>query len=454
MKRVTEYKSGKLSYFVVDTIIAGKVIDTTTVFVHTAEIEKDGKIYYLLYDSNYNIIESAYMFMNHRKKNLSECTMANAHYALRYLYSFAEIFGKKVEDLDHDEFVSLAYFLKGMSMDDTQLELHLLTKRSSTTVNLMFSSFRSYYRYLHLDGPIFDENSWSRYTPASKTYKPKVNPFNARPIKEIPKYISVDEFTSIVEWIRSNVRRKAERLRDEALVRLMFEGGLRIGEALGSTLEDFIPHTVKNVSGEEMEICFVYIRNRVSDRHDFQNAKGCMNVSQRGTYAGHDYQTRNVGYQLSFISMDTYKLIMEYIDEAHVAAKKKYKKNYAIAEADAVGLYKEEHKVNHYVFLNSLGRPMSDETWRVELRKIFLGVGLDVDTQKRQNGLSHRFRHGFCMHLLYDLKMPKHLVRLRSRHNSESGLDKYDTPSVELIAEIQLKIEDNILRNDLLWQEN
>ena len=69
------------------------------------------------------------------------------------------------------------------------------------------------------------------------------------------------------------------------------------------------------------------------------------------------------------------------------------------------------------------------------------------------------------MHLLYDLKMPKSLVRLRSRHSSEAGLDKYDNPTTEQLARMTELIEqsiigagedrekhDNLLKNNELWK--
>ena len=454
MKRITEYKRGKSSYYLVETVINGKTVDSREVSVQTAEVDRDGKTYYLLYDSNFNIIEDVYMFMNHRKKVLSETTMSAARYDLRYLYIYGEIIGKDIKEFDHDDFLALAYFLKGVSVDDTQMEVHLRTKRDVASVNGMFSSFRSYYRYLHLDGPIFDEVSWSRYVPRDSNHQAKVNPFKAFKPKEVPKYISVEEFNAIITWIRNNIEDEELCLRDESLVRLMFEGGLRLGEALGLTLEDFEINHIKHEDGSETPICYVYIRNRVSDNNDFQNAKGCMTVVSRASYAGHDYQTFNRGYQLTFISMDTYHVIMEYVDKAHVRAKKKYSAAYKAKKADSVGQYAKTHKDNYYVFLNSKGTPMSDETWRTELRKIFQGVGIDVDYGKKRDGLSHRFRHGFCMHLLYDLKMPKNQVMKRSRHNSESGLEKYNTPSVEQIVAMQMEIEDYILQDDSLWEKN
>lgn len=61
----------------------------------------------------------------------------------------------------------------------------------------------------------------------------------------------------------SNVFEKDYSLREECIVRLMFEAGLRIGECLGLTNEDIRQEEDEN--GELKTV--VYIRNRVSDKN-------------------------------------------------------------------------------------------------------------------------------------------------------------------------------------------
>lgn len=108
----------------------------------------------------------------------------------------------------------------------------------------------------------------------------------------------------------------------------MYEGGCRIGEVLGSTLEDYV---LKEVNDDEM--CFVYIRNRYTDKK-YQKAKTCMNIDSRKLYNNYGYETRDVGYQLTFLNIETYDLICDYIDVAHDRAYKKYRDNYDKGKAD------------------------------------------------------------------------------------------------------------------------
>ena len=219
----------------------------------------------------------------------------------------------------------------------------------------------------------------------------------------------------------------------------MYEGGCRIGEVLGSTLEDYV---LKEVNDNEM--CFVYIRNRYTDKK-YQKAKTCMDIDSRKRYNNYGYETRNVGYQLTFLSIETYDLICDYIDIAHDRAYKKYRDNYDKGKADAVGEYKKSNEDNYYLFLNNRGEPLSVEGWNKELRMIFKGVGLQVDSKVKKDNLNHRFRHGFVMHLIYDLKWPREKVMVRSRHKSYASLDYYYNPTTEQLLDMKNEIQDMIL---------
>ena len=384
------------------------------------------------------IITPTYRFLNHNTKHSSFNTKRNAMYALKYLYSFSEIINKNIEDFEFINFVQLIYFLKGVSSDGNDFAYELFTKRSNDSINNFLSVYREFYRFLGLrKSPIFNERTMSGYIPVAQYDIAALT--KSKPKQEVPKYISQEEFAKIVKYIRENTPDKETRLRNECIVRIMYEGGLRLGEVLGSTLEDYV---VEEVNDED--ICFVYIRNRITDRN-FQSAKTCMNVTSKRTYSSNDYKTKNVGYQLSFLNMDTYDLICEYIDIAHERAFKHCKNNYSKSSTDSVGYYKEINEENYYLFINQRGTPLSDVSWGKELRKIFEAVGITVNYGVKEDNLSHRFRHGFVMHLIHDLKIPREKVMARSRHKSYSSLDKYYNPTTSDLVAMKQEIEDNIL---------
>lgn len=420
--------------FVVENVVADEVIDKKEINVQVDTVEVKGKNYHLIYDSQYNLIPEAYDFLNHRQKRLSNNSMNAAIYALRYLYVFKEILDKDIEKFEKKDFIRLNHFLTGISADGSEYEYNLLTKRGTASINSFFSVYREFYKFLDYDNsPILKEHSFSKYIPQKNSIKPNK-------IVDVPKYISPEEFTTIIKFIRENIENKERRLRDECIVRIMYEGGCRIGEVLGSTLEDYVIKTVN-----EDEICFLYIRNRLTDK-SHQNAKTCMNIYSKKNYSSEAFETNGVGYQLTFLNMDTYDLICDYIDLAHDRAYKKFKRNYNANKADAVADFKAKNEDNYYLFLNNRGEPLSDEGWNKELRMIFEAVGIQLDTGKKRDNLNHRFRHGFIMHLIYDLKMPREKVMVRSRHRNYTSLDAYYNPTTEQIVKMKTEIEDNILR--------
>ena len=441
LKKVIEVKNGKESLFLVETSIGNTILSEKTVVIKSAIVEKDNKQYFLLYDSKMQVISSVYRFLNHGIKKSSFNTKRHSLYALKYLYAFSEIIDVSIENFTFENFIQLTYFLKGCSAEGDKIDYEILTKRGNESINMYFSTYREFYKFVGLStSPLFRERTMAGYIPGSKYELSTLTKHKS--FDDVPKYISTDDFKSSIKYIRSNIKDKERALRAECIVRIMYEGGLRLGEVLGSTLEDYV---IKEVNDEDL--CFVYIRNRLTDKQ-FQCAKTCMKVFNKRNYSNNDYKTRNVGYQLSFLNMDTYDLLCEYIDLAHERAFKNQKTNYAKAKADAVDLFKTNKTENYYVFLNSKGTPLSNVSWSQELRDVFVGVGLAVDSHSKNDNLSHRFRHGFVMHLIHDLKLPREKVMARSRHRSYSGLDAYYNPTTSDLVNMKQEIEDIILSEE------
>lgn len=441
MISITEKKIGKESVFIVKDFAGddnpNNFISEHTVRVRTFTPQYKGTERYLIYDSDMNVISDAYRYLNHNLKQLATNTTSKSMYALKYLYVFLEVFGKTVQQLDQDDIVKLTYFLTGVTSNGQNIQLDLLTNRGKVTVNSFFSIYRDYFRFLRIaESPIFNENSYSKYVPN----KPKTQiQQSIKNFKGTTKYISNSDFENIVHYIRKNSVNREIAMRNECLVRVMFEGGLRLGEALGSTIEDYI---LEEIDGRY--ICFVYIRNRVSNL-PYQNAKTCMNVWDKKNYTSFEYQTQNIGYQLTYLSSDTYDLLMDYIDFSQARADKICNIAYeSKAKADAVAACKESNQDNYYVFINSKCTPLSSSSWNKILRNIFENVGLTVDYGVKRNNLSHRFRHGFVMNLLHEQKLSAEKVIERTRHKSITSLAAYYTPTTEDTVKIKIQIEDKI----------
>ena len=401
----------------------------------------DEKEYWILYDSNMNIIEPFYDYINHNRFYVARNTLRTVAYEIRLLYCFCEIFNLDINNLQFRDLNALISFLLGESQETKTMELYLLTKRSRQTVLTFLHTYRQYFEYAKIKCLAFE--NYSSYNVGYGQAKAAAMSLNTG-YKKVPKYISVDEYKTIINYIRASDLPSLTKIRQELIIRLMFEGGLRIGEVLGLTLEDVIPEVSNG-----KEYCKVIIRNRYTDRI-FQNAKGCMKVKQRSNYRKNEYNVLDVGYQEAFVSMDLYNLYADYVDEVHDKAYRKHRNRYAAAKADAVGKFKESNETNYYVFLNGKYSPLSIASWNKELRVIFENTGLEIDYNFKKNNLNHRFRHGFAMHLIHDLGLRTEIVQRRMRHRSPSSTAIYYNPTDEQIVDMKEQLEEQLITDDII----
>lgn len=431
--KVEEIKDGKNVKYLID--------ETRLVSCPLYRTVLDEKEYWILYDSNMNIITPFYEYINHNRYYIAKNTLRTIAYEIRLLYCFCEIFNLDISNLQVKDINALTSFLLGESQETTTLELYLLTKRSRQTVLTFFGTYRKYFEYSNINCTAFED--YSVYNIGYGKAKVMKTPLN-NGYKKVPKYISVEEYKNIISYVRASQLPSITKTRQELIIRLMFEGGLRIGEVLGLTLEDVIPEVSNG-----KEYCKLIIRNRYTDK-TYQNAKGCMKVKQRSNYRKNEYNVLNIGYQEAFVSMELYNLYADYVDEVHDIAYRKHRKKYAAAIADAVGKLKESNETNYYVFLNNRYAPLNIATWNAELRTIFENTGLEVDYNFKKNNLNHRFRHGFAMHLINDLGMRTELVQKRMRHRSPASTAIYYNPTDEQIVDMKEQLEEQLLTDDIV----
>lgn len=446
-----------------DTVIINRVINVELVI-----IEVNDKKHYIIYHSDKSFDEDVYNFLNNSNHFSCENTQKSYAYSLKKLTVWEEIIQKRFTEFSVDDVQQFLYFLCGKTGNGAEIKLELISARNYETASDIIAHCAELYKKtkkIYFNG----FNPFKEIDKRGKVYnnvKIKIgneidNVYATEAYKEIPKYISEQEMKTIVEVIKNrklpkkipknevNKKKisKYKKLikRDLALVRLMYEGGLRIGEVLGLTLEDI--SLTENEKGEELGK--IVIRNRFSDGED-QSAKTCMKIMDRNDYQKSIYQKEPRGRQVVYISDDLYYLIDDYISLAHKFAKKHQKENYQDSIADAVGIYKSYRKENHYIFLNFNGSRLSSANWNQHLRKIFLEADIPIDKGKRRNNLSHRFRHGFVMHLIaLELKENNsiNILRLmkRTRHTNIKSLLVYFNPRMTDIVLEKEEVESEIL---------
>lgn len=401
-------------------------------------IEKDSFPYYVIYTPSMTIHSGAFSYINNYMSGQADNSKIKAQQALKLLFSYEKIIGKELKDYSATDIKALKHFLHGFSPKGQMIQLELNTIRNNQTVNGYLSIYRQYLSSLGIENSYIQRVKANDVSitledglPTMRVKKYKSNDRVAKsPYLEVPMYISVDDFKKIINIVRLDYS-----LRDEIIIRLMYQTGMRIGEVLGLTAED-----VKMEKIENDYVPIAYIRNRVSDSTD-QRAKTCMKVYNQKQYKSKDYTVKGYGYQYVVLPQDLYNLIDEYIESVHTSAResklqsKRYQKK---TLADSI-YDDDENNDNYYIFLNSIGTPLHSHSWNDTLRKIFNDVGLPLDKEKREHNLNHRFRHGFAMFNVQYLNCKEVTLAERMRHNSILSVYKYYRPTVS--DQIKLKTE-------------
>lgn len=421
---VQEKKLGREIYYEVEYQIDNKIVNTNEIYYRGTTVDVDGKLFLMLYDNDMNPVSDVFQFLNCSNYSQSINSKIKALQALKFLYSYQSIFNKNIEDFTASDIEVFKLFLKGNISKGNTISFENLTSRSNETVNAYLSIYRNYLNFLGKENKVLFETktvttSIIAAPDCSVEEKSKTYTSNEKTITidDVPDYISVEDFGKIIDEIRKNYT-----VRDEIIVRLMFECGLRLGEVLGITNDDFVRETI---NGEEVAV--LYIRNRISDK-PYQQAKTCMKVHDIKQYQSKEYNLKDWGYQTVFVDEDLEDLILDYINEEHVKARKNHKSNYyssTIADRVRKTTSDDVEDINYYLFINSLGKPLSKTVWNYLLRDIFIACGIPVDKGNKKHNLSHRFRHGFAMFYVKELGYGVVELKEVMRHRSLSSVACY-----------------------------
>lgn len=421
----TEVKKGRKSIY--KKIIAdesGNIKYERSVEIPLYKIKKDGKVFFLLYNDNMNILSLPTSYLNFDLSSSPLNTRLHSANALRLLYIFLALTNYDIVDLQQEQLTELIRFLQGLNSNPEAFKTK--TTRSNNTVNAFLSIYRVFFKKKQIKfDALFDSklthnqlssfnnlNTANRinYTNNLRTTDPNMH--------TVPKYISPEEFEKLYRLAVSH-----QDLRGMCLMRLMYCYGLRLGEALGLTLED-----LNETHRDNILVPTVTLRNRISDK-PYQNAKLLGHVEKQETYHSKEYTKAK---SVIVIDYDLFNLIYDYISEAHTKIIEKHPERYEKGMADVVS-WRDAPESNHYIFLSDLGTPLSGQTWGHYLKNYFKQVNIELDIGFRENNLSHRFRHGFAMLHAHYRKDPVPVLQLQMmlRHRSISSTMKYYNPTQE-----------------------
>ena len=376
----------------------------------------DGYIYFMIYDSGFTPNSDAFGFLNFSRLKSMNTRKAYAE-ALRLLFAYEDIVDCKITHFRAEHISGLIEFLAGCNSTSASLTFELLTHRQNGTINQYLAIYREYCRYLgaaedtyilrkeriYLGHNVSPEVQAEKYEYTLKTSTDRT----------VPMYVSTDEAKAIVNEIWKTSKTP---LRDQIIVALAFDRGLRIGEILGLTADDVLQEY--DALGHQYYTA-IYLRNRVSDHAD-QQAKNCMSVASREDYNSSAYKAKGVGWQK--ICIPGHELlddINDYIDETHSALRQRDEKKYwghflADRVDEAVSGTDGD---NFYIFANLHGKRLSQSVWTKQLRKLYSACNIPVDKGFRSHNVTHRLRHGSAMRLVANnvdiLKIQEHLRHKR-----------------------------------------
>lgn len=112
-----------------DSIVADRKRNVIkTVEVEPQLVEHNNEKYILIYDSNRKVIRDTYKYINNELRESSINTRTLTATALVKLYSFLEIYGFKINNLEKDEMNILKNFLYGTSKKGIVIDTDLIKK--------------------------------------------------------------------------------------------------------------------------------------------------------------------------------------------------------------------------------------------------------------------------------------------------------------------------------------
>ena len=459
MYQVIEKRDSYGNYYEVQMVnSSGVVMNMRRVQYRQYMAEADGIPVLMIYSDSMEPVSEAIRFLNFdelaRKSRNYAALAANA---LRCLFSYLDVYDVDLRKMTKSEGNSYVDFLLGISRKGALYETHLVTHRKSETVNSYINVARMFVTFLGCDGHILlkkhavsrrgtlDDNE-VRIMDDAYDVKAKGAPEKA----EVPAYISLDEYRKILLACKASEQPACNRI----IIRLIYEHGLRLGEVLGLTLEDVVGFEGRD-GLPHYKVC---LRNRASDTLG-QSCKSLMKIHAPEDYKAKGYRMKGVGYYPVIIGDNLADELIDYMNLAHddsfcqtSGAKRFFKRRDAFAKADSVPGGNPDIRKNFYIFLNTVGRPLTESVFGRRLRKIYEACGIPVDHGTRKNNCSHRLRHGFAMLLTNVLHIDDFDVKEFMRHKSLKSTAIYHKPTAEDVARMQEelipKLETVLLADD------
>ncbi len=201
----------------------------------------DGSTDYILINKDYDVVVPVNQYLNYLKATgKSPNTTKNYCFHLKTYFSFLEELGVEYNRFDTDTLVSFIQWLRkpirSLQVDFLYPEDRICDK----TVNTIITAISSFYQYIcrkeTFKNPVIyaavpiPADGYKRFLIHAGRMTGSKNLLKRKTIKRIVSTVDDDNFKAFFSCIRS--------LRDRAVILLMYEAGLRVGEVLSLWIDD------------------------------------------------------------------------------------------------------------------------------------------------------------------------------------------------------------------------
>ena len=201
-------------------------------------------------------IESFIRYLNHTEKSPHTLRCYANH--LKLFWDFLVFRQKEWTEVTISDFAHFVYWLRTHAPNVVYLQQDDNAKRTESTVNTMLAAISSFYRYHNQLGNTTIQLTEAFNLPVNKYKSLLYHIFKNKPIqkriislkqpKNLPQTLSQQQVTTLIEVCANS--------RDRFLVSLLYETGLRIGQALA------LRHT--DIKSWDNEIHVIYRKNNVN----------------------------------------------------------------------------------------------------------------------------------------------------------------------------------------------
>lgn len=228
MIEIEEIKKGTSRYYKVSTYANdNKLISIRTVRYTLKSIPYNKIRCYMLFDNDGNCVKNVFNFINMYKVSISETSREKYSLYLRYLYEFSGIIDKDISRFQRNDIDKFVVFLSGYDPNSSLADsFYTYSSKSEETIAAIFNVVKEYVDYC---GYASSKYFYNYRGIKRRAYgKQKANTI-------CPKFISLKEMELILNYIDNDTSLSKETKMEYSLIyKLMFNKGLRIGEALGA----------------------------------------------------------------------------------------------------------------------------------------------------------------------------------------------------------------------------